>query len=129
MSTYSLSIETDAGTYRHGFHLGSEEAMARTMAEEICLKRKPKLGTVIKTVALIRDDFHDTVAYFDGTSWSDADTEPQLYAVVSHPRSGSFTVECYYRISKVSTPSMLAVTLPAKSYEHAKAIADAINGN
>lgn len=65
--TFSLSIETDAGTYQHGYHLGTDERMARSFAAEICLKRRPKIGTRIRTVALIFDG--RMVDVFDGGDW------------------------------------------------------------
>lgn len=55
MQTFTLSIETDAGTYQHGCHLGTIERVARECAEEIFAKRIPKIGTRIVTVALIRE--------------------------------------------------------------------------
>ncbi|MBS3648831.1 hypothetical protein KEU06_09455 [Pseudaminobacter sp. 19-2017] len=70
MQPFTLSIETDAGTYRHGFHLGTIERLARELAEEICLKRRPQRGTRIVTVALCR--FESIVDVFDGKDWSNA---------------------------------------------------------
>lgn len=52
---FTASIETDAGTYVHPFHLGTDEKVARSLCEELYHLRKPKQGTVIKTVALLRD--------------------------------------------------------------------------
>lgn len=51
---YTLSIETDAGTYQHGFHLGTDPAVAQQIAEEALQSWTPKQGTVIKTVAIKR---------------------------------------------------------------------------
>lgn len=53
--------------------------------------------------------------------------KPKLHAMISHPRQGEWTVELYYRIDGRSVVSMLAVTIPAHSYDHAKAIAEAVN--
>ena len=53
MSTYTLSIETDAGTYQHGYHLGTIENIARSMAEHIFDSHTPRQGTVIRTVAVM----------------------------------------------------------------------------
>lgn len=50
--TYILSIETDAGTYQHGYHLGTVESVARDLAQYIFHKYTPQRGTVIRTVAL-----------------------------------------------------------------------------
>jgi len=49
---YILSIETDAGTYQHGFHLGTEPMPAQQIAEEAFHCWAPRQGTQIKTVAL-----------------------------------------------------------------------------
>jgi hypothetical protein len=51
--TYILSIETDAGTYTHGYHLGTIESTARAMAEHVFDSYTPRQGTVIRTVALM----------------------------------------------------------------------------
>jgi len=52
---YTLSIETDAGSYQHGFHLGTEWSLAKQIAQEAFEKWVPKIGTHIKTVALKRE--------------------------------------------------------------------------
>jgi hypothetical protein len=62
---FVLSIETDVGTYQHGFHLGTDERWARSFAEDSYLKLQPKIGTVIKTVALMRNK--KILDVFDGT--------------------------------------------------------------
>ena len=51
--TYILSIETDAGTYTHGYHLGTIENVARDTAEHIFKSYTPRQGTTIRTVALM----------------------------------------------------------------------------
>lgn len=53
--TYVLSIETDAGTYQHGFHLGTEPATAQQIAEEAFESWTPKIGTTIRSVAVKKD--------------------------------------------------------------------------
>jgi hypothetical protein len=65
--TFTLSIETDAGTYQHGEHLGTVESIARDVAEEICVKRIPRQGTRIVTVALKQGG--RIVDVFDGRDW------------------------------------------------------------
>lgn len=50
--TFTASIETDAGTYEHGFHLGTHEQVARDFCVELFHKRKPKQGTRVVTVGL-----------------------------------------------------------------------------
>lgn len=65
---FTLSIETDAGTYQHGFHLGTDERTASEMAVEICLYRKPAMGTRIVTVGLKKDG--KLIDTFDGKDWS-----------------------------------------------------------
>jgi hypothetical protein len=59
MGPFILSIEPVAGpTYRHGFHLGTDEAVARKFAEDV-------FGALpVRTVALIRDQ--RIVDVFDG---------------------------------------------------------------
>lgn len=66
---FVLSIETDDGTYVHGAHLGTDEKVARACAEEVFAKRIPKIGKVIKTVALI--DQHKVYDVFDGAWFSE----------------------------------------------------------
>ncbi len=68
--TYSLMIETDAGTYQHGYHLGTIEATARRLAEEIRLQRRPKIGNRIVRVALMTNRGNDLVDVFDGIMWA-----------------------------------------------------------
>jgi hypothetical protein len=68
-SPFQLSIETEAGSYVHGFHLGTDERIARHCAEEIFSKRIPKIGKFIRTVALFRNDRSFKTDYFDG-KWS-----------------------------------------------------------
>ena len=68
---FTLSVETDAGTYTHGFHLGTIEADAVWYAEDFIKHRKRlKIGTRIITVALIRDG--KMFDCFDGVVWSSA---------------------------------------------------------
>lgn len=50
---FEASIETDAGTYRTGFHLGTDEAFARKEVESIFHHRRPLKGTRIITVGLL----------------------------------------------------------------------------
>ena len=69
--TYILSIETDAGTYTHGYHLGTIEGDARKMAEYIFNSYTPRQGTVIRTVALKQNG--KMVDCFDGRWASEAD--------------------------------------------------------
>ena len=72
--TFILSIETDAGTYRHGFHLGTDETNAREIAEGAFrwAPRQDKApgATRIVTVALLQEG-----RLFDvyGGSWHSAD--------------------------------------------------------
>lgn len=70
-SPFTLSVETDAGTYTHGFHLGTIESVAVHCAEEFYRNRKSlKIGTRIVTVALMRDG--KVFDCFDGFKWSSA---------------------------------------------------------
>lgn len=62
---YVLSIETDAGTYQHGFHLGTESATAEQLAEEAFHCWTPKQGTKILSVALMQNG--KLVACYNGT--------------------------------------------------------------
>jgi hypothetical protein len=78
MSTFILSIETDAGTYQHGYHLGTDERTARQIAEEAYrwAPRQDKApgATYVRTVALMRDG-----KLFDcyGGSWSSEEIWPE----------------------------------------------------
>lgn len=61
MSTFTLSIETHAPTptdtftsYQHPFHLGTQEPLARSIAEEIYHARI-RHNLPVVTVALMRD--------------------------------------------------------------------------
>lgn len=80
--TYTLSIETDAGTYQHGYHLGTIENVARDMAGYIYGRFTPRIGTRIVTVALMLDG--RMVDCFDGHWFDDeyceggGDDEPGL---------------------------------------------------
>lgn len=69
VATYTLSIETDAGVYQYGCHLGTDLRVARECAEEIFAHRIPKIGTHIRTVALLRRG--EKPRYYDG-EWSGA---------------------------------------------------------
>jgi hypothetical protein len=70
---FCLSIETDAGAYVDGFHLGTDERLARQLCEEAFHKRIPKQGSHIRTVALMRG--RSPLDFFDGTWSSDDDFE------------------------------------------------------
>lgn len=67
MQPYTLSIQTDEGTYTHGFHLGTNLKVAMQCAEEILAKRKPVRGSKILGVTLKREGEIDR--YFDGDNW------------------------------------------------------------
>lgn len=62
--TYTLSIETDAGTYQDSFHLGTDLRIAKAFAKEAYSKRIPKIGTRIISVAVKLDG--KLVEIFDG---------------------------------------------------------------
>ena len=49
---YVLSIETDQGTYLHGYHLGTQEKLAREIAVSAWHNLIPNQGRYIRTVAL-----------------------------------------------------------------------------
>lgn len=62
--TFTLSIEETAGTSRqHGFHLGTDERLARQIAEEKFHAMR-KHAMPIVTVALIRE--HRLFDVYDG---------------------------------------------------------------
>lgn len=65
---FTLSIEPVGGkAYQHGFHLGTDETIARQLAEEIYTHyRGNKAPNGVLTVALIRGKFW---AVYDG-SWN-----------------------------------------------------------
>lgn len=63
---FTASVETDAGTYRHGYHLGTQEDLARNIIEEIA-RGAPRMGTRIVTVALMKDGKIEDV--YDGRDW------------------------------------------------------------
>jgi hypothetical protein len=78
-STFTLSIEpTGKPAYQHGFHLGTEETLARKIAEEIFTGRNA-VGQFTCTVALLRD--RRIVDIYDGTWQSD--------------RAGRLYMECH----------------------------------
>ena len=63
--TFTLSIEDTAGhSFQHGFHLGTDERLARQIAEEK-FNARIKHGLPVVTVALIHD--RKIVDVFDGT--------------------------------------------------------------
>jgi len=64
MSTFTLSIEDTYGhSFQHGFHLGTDKALARQIAEER-FHARIKHGLPVVTVALIRE--RKLVDCFDG---------------------------------------------------------------
>ena len=66
-SPFTLSIEpTGKPAFVHGFHLGTDESVARLVAEEMFHARN-KAGNHTTTVALIRD--HKFISFYDG-QWS-----------------------------------------------------------
>jgi hypothetical protein len=68
---YVLSIEPVAGkAFQHGFHLGTDLALAKTLAAEMFVGRN-NYGMPTRTVALKRDG--RIVDVFDGR-WSSEDT-------------------------------------------------------
>jgi hypothetical protein len=69
LPTFTLSIETDAGTYQHGFHLGTDERLARKLTVERFAAQHPRQGTKIKTIALKADG--KLVDFYDGEWLSD----------------------------------------------------------
>jgi hypothetical protein len=78
MNPFVLSIEpTEGKTFVHGFHLGTDERLARKIAEETFTARNgaainhPSMWT--RTVALMRDGA--IVDVFDGRWKSDVDEE------------------------------------------------------
>ncbi len=66
---FILSIETTSGvSHQHGFHLGTDETLARQIAEER-FHGRVAAGLPVVTVALLRD--HRIVDVFDG-KWFNA---------------------------------------------------------
>ena len=88
-NVFELSIEPVGGaTYRDGFHLGTDEVIARRLAVEAFHQRTPKVGTAIRSVALFREG--KMVDCYDGHWASDLhelfhSEEPDL--VVAYPGS------------------------------------------
>ncbi len=67
MSIFTLSIEpTGKPVFIHGFHLGTDAAVARKIAEEMFHARN-RTGAYTTSVALIRD--HKFAGFYDG-EWS-----------------------------------------------------------
>lgn len=62
---FTLSIETDSGTYQHGFHLGSDEAVARQIVQDSFRSMRPKIGRYVITMALMHKG--KVVDVYDGT--------------------------------------------------------------
>ncbi len=74
-SIFSLSIEpTGKPSFQHGFHLGTEEPMARKIAEETFHNRN-KHGDHTCTVALIRD--RKIFDVYDGTWFNQSGFEDE----------------------------------------------------
>jgi hypothetical protein len=62
--TYTMSIEAEEGkAWQHGFHLGTEEALARQIVEEK-FQARVKHDLPVVTIALLRD--RKVVDVFDG---------------------------------------------------------------
>jgi len=75
-SPFLLSIEpVDGPAFRSGFHLGTDEALARAIAVERFHGRNAA-GMATVTVALLRDD--RLVDVYDGTWASDAGDQFEL---------------------------------------------------
>lgn len=68
MTTYVLSIEpTEGKSFRHGFNLGTDLAVAKTIAAEMYVARN-KAGDFTRTVAIFEaGPTGDMVDVFDGT--------------------------------------------------------------
>jgi hypothetical protein len=83
MSPFTLSVETNAGTFQHGFHLGTDERLARELVEGYFrnvdaaalayIGRAPKGATHVVTVALKRDGYLFDV--FDGAWLGDGESD------------------------------------------------------
>lgn len=72
-SPFCLSIEVAAGqAVQHGFHLGTDERLARQIAEEK-FHARVKHGLPVVTVALMRD--RKVVDVFDGKWFNDCEGE------------------------------------------------------
>jgi hypothetical protein len=65
---YVLSIEpVEGAVFHHGFHLGTDLALAKSIAEEK-FRNRNRYGLPTRTVALILG--HKMVDCFDGQCWS-----------------------------------------------------------
>ena len=67
MQPFTMSIEDKEGhSYQHGFHLGSQEALARSLVQsQFHDRRKARLPTV--TIALMREG--KIIDVFYGDKW------------------------------------------------------------
>ena len=83
MHPFILSIETDAGIYQHGYHLGTDERLARSMAVSFFKSGHPSQGLYIRTVALRR--VGNLVDIYDG-QWG---SEISLEDLASEPSPSS----------------------------------------
>ncbi len=77
-ATYTLIIDTDAGSYAHPYHLGTDERRARECAEHVFWAYRPSIGTAIHTVTLSREGV--TVDAYD-SEWMDAVMRRDLAAM------------------------------------------------
>lgn len=73
MKPFELSIEpTQGDTFRHGFHLGTDEIVARHLAEQEFHSRNRR-GESVRTVALMLG--HRMFDYYDGIWANTGSTE------------------------------------------------------
>lgn len=72
---FALVVQTDDGSYQHGYHLGTDEWVARDLAEEICVLRRPRIGTHTVRVELLEGG--RLVDEYDGLVWSSELTRPR----------------------------------------------------
>lgn len=72
MTAFTLSIEDRPGqSFQYGFHLGTDEVLARKIAAEK-FHARVAYGLPVVTVALMRD--RKVVACYYGGTWSDEDS-------------------------------------------------------
>lgn len=128
---FELSIEpVGAPTYRDGFHLGTDEVLARRFAVEAFHQRTPKVGTAIRSVALFRAG--KMVDCYDGHWASDLhelfhDADDHGGLIVAHPGSISHGTLRHEDLLRTFADSLrnLAAVQPQRNETHLALARDA----
>lgn len=123
--TLSIAYSDGSPTRQHGFHLGTDEKMARDLAVREWQRQK-RNGTDVATVALHRHG--KMYAVFDGAFWSDEDQDARfMRATVLSTSSSWAVVFAVIDVRGRTDHRFPELTVPCVSMGHADAVAKAYN--